>query len=128
MPRLPKLRDRPEPRIDIRPSGPHLVCVRTPGTQPRMSLMVFAGPLLNAVSGTTSTPPGVRWISAVAWAVFGAVRLPGLLAEEPPWVAASALGVFRDRAALRRPLGVASRDTAGFARFCSAGGLTTTGG
>ena len=76
MPRLPKLRDRPEPRIDTRLSMFDLGCVITPGTQPRTSLIVFAGPFLNAVSGTKATPPGMRSMMARACAMPGTVRLP----------------------------------------------------
>ena len=48
----------------------------TPGTQPSASLMVLAGVFLNWVSATTSTPPGVRLISAVASAVVGTPSAP----------------------------------------------------
>jgi len=60
MPRLPPAARQSGPADRNSPVRSHRVWIRTPGTQPRTSLTVFAGPFFNAVSGTTSTPPGVR--------------------------------------------------------------------
>ena len=108
-----------------------LGCVMTPGTQPRTSLIVFAGPFLNAVSGTTSTPPGVRWMMARACSVVGTVRLAPGGVSRPVAVGALVLsrgagtGTARRARAVRVVAGWAGRAAA--VRLCW-GASTVTGG
>ena len=99
-----------------------LGCVMTPGTQPRTSLIVFAGPFLNAVSGTNATPPGMRSMMARACAILGTVRLPPAGVSRPVPVGALVLtcgvgaGAARCTRAARVAAGWAGRAAA--VRFC----------
>ena len=88
-------------------------CVMTPGTQPRTSLIVFAGPFLNAVSGTNSTPPGMRSMMARACSVVGTVRLAPGGVSRPVAVGALVLPCGAGAGAARRTRAV--RVAAGWA-------------
>lgn len=98
IPRLPKLRVSPEPRVECDHRGPQRIGETTPGTQLKTSLIVFAGPFLNSVSGTTSTPPGVRSMLTRACSVVGAVKLLGAVGGELAGRLWNSLAVLYDSA------------------------------